>query len=271
MHLSIRAAIACVLFSAAPILLAASPLERAIKAGNVAEVRGIIEQGTPVDVRLDIGRTPLIAAATKGRTPLIKYLISAGADINAQDNNGNTALMMAVYEGHLDAVTALVEAGSDVTVKNNDGWTAITLTRADLRPAATREGKFATMHAMIVAAQGRARPVAARASPTEVATAAPAPSNGQLVMARIINAEQLDRARFPVIARRAFEGRGWFVARTEQDMVVGTLTKNGQTYQAEIRWQQPLVIVGYTEGHEGRKDTWIRNLEQDFLRSMHAP
>ena len=276
MQLSIRAALAVFLLLWAPISLAADPLERAVKAGNVAAVRALIEQGAPVDARLDIGRTPLIWAATKGRTSVIQYLIAAGADINAQDNNGSTALMMAIYEGHLDAVTVLVEAGSDVTIKNGDGWSALTLTRSDLRPAATRDGKFAKMHAMIVAAQGRGRRVAARgdAAPqaaTAGPAAAPVPSNGQLVMARIINAEQLDRARFSLIARRALEGRGWFVARDGQDVVVGTLTKNGRTYQAEIRWQQPLVIVGYTEGHEGRKDTWIRNLEQDFLRTMHTP
>ena len=272
MQLSIRAVTALGLLLCAGSVLAANPLERAAKAGDVTAARTLLEQGTPVDTRLDIGRTPLIAAAAKGRTQLIKYLIGAGADINAQDNNGSTALMMAIYEGHLDAVAALVEAGSDVTIKNNDGWTAITLTRSDLRPAATREGKFAKMHAMIVAAQGRAKPVAAPATPAlPQASAAPAPANAQIVMARIINAEQLDRARFVNAARRAFEGRGWFVSREEQNALVGTLTKNGNTFQAEIRWQPPLVIVGFTDGHQGRRDTWIRNLEQDFLRTMHTP
>lgn len=272
MQLSIRAAAALGLFLCALSALAANALERAAKAGDVTAVRTLIEQGTPVDTRLDIGRTPLIVAATKGRTQLIQYLIGAGADINAQDNNGSTALMMAIYEGHLDAVTALVEAGSDVTIKNNDGWTAITLTRSDLRPAATREAKFAKMHAMIVAAQGRAKPAPAANAPAPLAQApAPAAGDQQLVMARIVNAEQLDRTRFIHAARRAFEGRGWFVSREEPNALVGTLTKNGETFQAEIRWQTPLVIVGFKDGHAGRKDTWIRNLEQDFLRAMHAP
>lgn len=272
MQLSIRAVTAAGLLLCGGNALAANAFERAVRAGDVTAVRGLIEQGTPVDTRLDIGRTPLIAAAAKGRTPLIQYLLGAGADINAQDNNGSTALMMAIYEGHLDAVTVLVEAGSDVTLKNNDGWTAITLTRGDLRPAATREGKFAKMHAMIVAAQGRGKPVAARAaSARPQASMAPAPANEQLVMARIITAEQLDRARFLNSARRAFEGRGWFVSREGQNALVGTLTKNGETFQAEIRWQPPLVIVGFTDGHQGRRDTWIRNLEQDLLRAMYTP
>lgn len=276
MRLAVRSIYALCLTVLTIPAVATVSLERAVKAGNVAAVRALIEQGTPADTRLDIGRTPLIAAAVKGHTSLIQYLLSAGADINAQDNNGSTALIMAIYEGHFDAVKALVDAGADVRIKNHDGWTAITLTRSDLRPAATRHGKYAQMHAMLLAAQSGQR-APTRPTPADGTTGSargetpPASTPpGQLVMARTVNAPNLDPAQFAAAARQAFEGRGWFVSHAGQSTMVGTLSKNGTSYQAEFRWHQPLVVVGFTDGRQRNDDAWIRYLEQDFVRAVRA-
>ncbi len=59
------------------------------------------------------GETPLIKAARLGQAAEVRKLTEAGADVNARRNTeGATALHLAAYGGHLEVVKILVEVGN---------------------------------------------------------------------------------------------------------------------------------------------------------------
>jgi len=143
------------MFAGAIALLAspvsAGPLHDAVKAGDVAQVRQLIEQGE--DVNRDYPRlgtplhqaamggtremaelliaegadvdvvsyrwgTPLKAAASRGNEAVAAALIAHGADVEAGDDHGLTPLHAAAERGHAAVVALLVENGADVNARS---------------------------------------------------------------------------------------------------------------------------------------------------------
>lgn len=135
----------------------ATPLGRAIVAGNTAMVQALLDSGATVDndewshstvaaqygdgammqLILDNGGTAtgpddypgwiLASAAYAGNVDAIGVLIAAGADPNAlvPDERGDfPTLIYAVNGGSLEAVQALVEAGADPYLEGSDGTSA---------------------------------------------------------------------------------------------------------------------------------------------------
>ena len=133
------------------------PLHRAARAGQLDEVRRLVEAGADVNsladwptsrplhwaimgepVNLDVlsylvehgariggqGRdqgTPLHLAALRNDLPVVKRLVELGADVNAKEEKGQgTPLHWALQGGQaaLDVLSYLVEHGSDVNAKN---------------------------------------------------------------------------------------------------------------------------------------------------------
>ncbi|XP_038613947.1 2-5A-dependent ribonuclease [Tachyglossus aculeatus] len=125
-------------------------LVEAVKAGNIEEVRELLERGADVHfqveggwmplhlaaqaekedivhlllekgaepcARKNNGATPFIVAAIKGNVSLLKYFLSKGSDINEQDNNGFTALMEAASYGRKEALEFLYRQGADVNLR----------------------------------------------------------------------------------------------------------------------------------------------------------
>ena len=135
------------------------PLVDAVKAGTVADVRALIEQGGDVNaaevdgttplhwashgpdvemVRLLLaagagvnvgnryGVRPLSLAAINGNAPMIAALLDAGANPNTTLMEGETVLMTAARSGSVEAVELLLDAGADVTVQETwRGQTAL--------------------------------------------------------------------------------------------------------------------------------------------------
>ena len=139
-----------------------TPLESAVKEGDIARVEELIAQGvmvdelhkgvTPlglasvleygnivkvlihkghanVDLKFDNGRTALIQAVFCGKTEIVNILIDEGhADVNAQMDGGFTALMWASYRGYVAIVKKLIEAKADVNLSTDQGsFTALSL------------------------------------------------------------------------------------------------------------------------------------------------
>ncbi len=63
--------------------------------GTVEEVRVLLELGASVNIRGDIGRTPLIEAVSQNNADIVSVLIEFGANISETDDYGDTALDMA--------------------------------------------------------------------------------------------------------------------------------------------------------------------------------
>lgn len=90
-------------------------LKLAARAGDLAEVKRLIEAGAAVDVPDDWGTTALILAAWHGTPEVIEYLLEKGADPDARDRFfGASALDITLWQGEPDyrAAKLLLAAGA---------------------------------------------------------------------------------------------------------------------------------------------------------------
>jgi ankyrin repeat protein len=98
----------------------------AIRSGDVAKVRAILDSGIDINlVERRGGATPLIHAAAVGSLETMRLLLDRGANVNAKTHAGMTALMCAVSD--LDKVRLLVESKADVNTATAIGRTALQL------------------------------------------------------------------------------------------------------------------------------------------------
>jgi outer membrane protein assembly factor BamB len=85
----------------------------AVRNGDTKAARALLDKGTDVNAKNEIGVTALWIAASKGKPEVVKLLLDAGADANARDGIWyETPLSQAVAEGNAEVVTALLRAGA---------------------------------------------------------------------------------------------------------------------------------------------------------------
>ena len=98
-------------------------LHRAVSAGDLQGLEGLLASGAPVNVVDHVGRTPLHIAAAKNRMDLIKRLIVAGADVDAQASGegwqDDTPLGQVVGNCTFEVAELLVGLGADPRAQ---GW-----------------------------------------------------------------------------------------------------------------------------------------------------
>jgi ankyrin repeat protein len=81
-----------------------------------------------VNIKDDLGRTPLHYAASSDNLSVVSLLIESGAELDAQDNDGQTPLYMALTEGYYyETVWTLLDNGASVELENANGETALHL------------------------------------------------------------------------------------------------------------------------------------------------
>gem|GEM_PF-4335346 len=90
----------------------------AIDAGDLDLVKSLINSGTAVESRNELGSTTLVYAGWKGRQNIIKFLLLKDAQINATNTMGYTALRLAVEEGHSQVASLLKSRGASNTGLN---------------------------------------------------------------------------------------------------------------------------------------------------------
>ena len=66
----------------------ANQLIQAVKRGDIARARILLEKGSDVNTKLQDGSTPLMWAALPGRPDLVKLLLKNGAEVNARAQDG---------------------------------------------------------------------------------------------------------------------------------------------------------------------------------------
>lgn len=97
-------------------------LHQACIAGNLAQVRRLLDQKHPVNVRDFAGWMPLHEAANHGHIEIVRLLIERGASINDKGGkmcDGVTALHDACGNGCLEVVEVLLEAGANATMRTD--------------------------------------------------------------------------------------------------------------------------------------------------------
>ena len=111
-----------------------TPLFVAVEAGNIKELKQLIESGADVNSTLADGTTALMVAAEKGHDKVVVELVKSGADVNTRRPDTFSAFLIACFLGQEKVVKALVENGADVNgsyiipseagvVANNTGLT----------------------------------------------------------------------------------------------------------------------------------------------------
>lgn len=97
----------------------AGPLHDAAKAGDVALVTQLLEQGADIAEPDASGEPPLLIAALAGNKQVVALLLDKGADIEIRNRGGLTALHAAAYGGNVEVVELLVSKGADVNDTRN--------------------------------------------------------------------------------------------------------------------------------------------------------
>ncbi len=103
----------------------ASLLRLAVREGDVALARQLLDSKAPVDKTESDKVTVLHHAARNGSAPIVRMLLDAGADPKARDQHGETPLYCAARSGNVEAAGMLIAAGAQVDAKNSDRETPL--------------------------------------------------------------------------------------------------------------------------------------------------
>jgi len=99
----------------------------------------LIQSGANVNLANENGATPLWLAATMASSRMTEKLLGSGANPNAALVSGETALMAAASTGNIDVVMALVSHGADVNAREIRGsQTALMWATAEKRSQVAR-------------------------------------------------------------------------------------------------------------------------------------
>lgn len=102
-----------------------SNIHGAIIAGELEQVRRVVQSGTAVDTRDRIGRPLSYWAVATGRTQILRYLLDQGADVGIVTQKGATLLHEASKNGLADAAELLIGKGAPVDAKTDEGATPL--------------------------------------------------------------------------------------------------------------------------------------------------
>ena len=127
-----------VIFVVPSVVLAASPLVEAVRAGDRAAALALIAKRADINAPEPDGTTALHWAAHHGDVELVQRLIRAGANVKAVNDYGATPMSEAAALADPQLLGVLLEAGADVESPNADGQTALMLVARTSRVDAAR-------------------------------------------------------------------------------------------------------------------------------------
>jgi len=102
-----------------------SLLAMAIKSRKQDIANYLLDKGADAGVANTAKGTPLMAAAFNGDAALVDRLLARGVDIHAADEQRKTAMVYAAAQGHADVVAQLLKAGVDVNARYANDLTAL--------------------------------------------------------------------------------------------------------------------------------------------------
>ena len=109
-----RAWIAVLLFCAAGLCRGApGGLREAVRSGDLAAIKNLIDAGADLNERDSLGATPLLDAAWYGNEQIVRMLVEGGARVDAaHEEGGSTPLDYAVLRGNATIARLLIDRGA---------------------------------------------------------------------------------------------------------------------------------------------------------------
>jgi hypothetical protein len=103
----------------------------AVRFGNLAVARKLLDMGVPADELERSGLTLLDRAVLGNQVEIARLLIARGADVNHADKIGFTPLLYAasIDFGDSAMIDLLLKSGARADVRTKDGQTALDLAR----------------------------------------------------------------------------------------------------------------------------------------------
>lgn len=105
-------------------------LVKAVRAGLIEDVRGLLADGADPNAKTGAGRTVLMTAAYNGNRRIVNLILAEGVNVNEADSNQNTALMDAAFSGDVELAKSLLARGADPKYAAKSGTTALTVAKA---------------------------------------------------------------------------------------------------------------------------------------------
>lgn len=119
---------AFILGSAAVVADELPPLHRAAAAGDVQQVRQLLQQGAGPNATTEMNWTPLHAAVAGGGAEnyveVVRVLLAAGARVQVRDGDGRSILCNLHASADAKMVRLLLSAGADANAIDDVLWTA---------------------------------------------------------------------------------------------------------------------------------------------------
>ena len=135
-HLTRVSVAALILCASAGTAGAQSSLVDAIKAGDTAGVRALLDARADVNATQQDGTAPLHWAVDRDSPEIVQMLIRAGANVKAANRYGATPLWLASVNGNARTIAMLLEAGADASAANADGETSLMVASRTGKPDA---------------------------------------------------------------------------------------------------------------------------------------
>ena len=96
-----------------------TPLHHAVRAGDVAATKAVLELGAKMDAKDEQGQSPLHHAVLLGEVAIMQLLIRWSANLESGDARGYTPLHAAVRDGQ--RVEELLRSNAHLTSKTKQG------------------------------------------------------------------------------------------------------------------------------------------------------
>src|SRR5215470_2228883 len=88
-------------------------LHEAVRSGDVAATKALLEKGADVNAKGPYDQTPIFFAADRGHIEVVRVLIAAGAKVNVTETfYSMTPIMRASMKKRYDVIQLLLEKGS---------------------------------------------------------------------------------------------------------------------------------------------------------------
>ncbi len=97
----------------------------AAERGDISTIHRVVTAGGNVNVRDDLGRTPLHLAVAADKLDAFKVLLAEGADINAVAHDLDTPWLLAGARGRTEMLRLMIPKGPDFSKRNRYGGNAL--------------------------------------------------------------------------------------------------------------------------------------------------